>query len=241
MRAENDFNLEDIDFDLEAPDITLGDFSGLCLDDGLEQPRYIAPPLRAVRQSHVIYENAKKLAANIRFPDHARYDVIVGGNFIFGDFIEAFLVHNRCRCERMVINTLSLNENNIDSLHNLLTHGYINRLDLLTGHYFFCNERHGLVPYIYQQLDIDNRFQYAVCKAHMKHVTMQTLGGKSIVIHGSANLRSSTNLEQFTIEDNPELLQFYNDTSDKIIAQYSTVNKKGLWGKELINLIKQTS
>ena len=45
------------------------------------------------------------------------------------------------------------------------------------------------------------------------------------MIHGSANLRSSANIEQFTIEDNPELFDFYEELQDNILDHYKTINK----------------
>ena len=43
-------------------------------------------------------------------------------------------------------------------------------------------------------------------------------------MHGSANLRSSGNIEQFTIEENPELYEFYEEKYSKIIEKYATIN-----------------
>ena len=57
------------------------------------------------------------------------------------------------------------------------------------------------------------------------------------MIHGSANLRSSGNIEQFTIEDNAQLYDFYNEIYSNILDRYATINKqirgKDLW-KEMI-------
>lgn len=197
------------------------------------------PPLRVVNPQHIIYDNAARLAADIKFPDNSRYDVVVGGDFIFGDFIEAFVVGNRAFCERMVISTLSLSQDNVDSLSNLVSSGLVKRLDLLVSDYFYSHERNALVPYIYETLDIDGRFQMAVCSTHMKTTTFETRGGKKIVMHGSANLRSSGSIEQFTIEDNAGLYDFYNGVTDKILERYATI-KKSIRGRAgMFNLIKQ--
>lgn len=107
----------------------------------------------------------------------------------------------------------------------LLDNGYLDHLDLIISAYFYAHERHALVPYLYEHLDHQNRFQLSVCGTHMKTVHFETTGGKKIVIHGSANLRSSANIEQFTIEENPALFDFYEDISQKIIAKFKTINK----------------
>ena len=57
-----------------------------------------------------------------------------------------------------------------------------------------------------------------------------------MVIHGSANLRSSGNIEQFTIEENPELYDFYEDLFENIINDCGTTAIKR--GNRLFNLIK---
>lgn len=123
------------------------------------------------------------------------------------------------------ISTLSLSQNNVDSLHTLMDKGYIEELNLIISVYFWGNERRSLVPYIYKQLDIGDRFQLAVAGVHTKTVHFETLGGRKIIMHGSANLRSSGNIEQFTMEENPELYDFYDDHFNRIIDKYATIRK----------------
>lgn len=60
---------------------------------------------------------------------------------------------------------------------------------------------------------------------HTKTVHFETLGGRKIVMHGSANLRSSGNIEQFTMEENPELYDFYDERFRGIIDKYATIRK----------------
>jgi len=52
------------------------------------------------------------------------------------------------------------------------------------------------------------------------------------VMHGSANRRSSGNIEQFTMEDNEELYNFYDEVFVSILERYRTINKQ-LRGNEL--------
>jgi hypothetical protein len=44
-------------------------------------------------------------------------------------------------------------------------------------------------------------------------------------MHGSANLRSSNNLEQFEFEESEELYNFNRKYFEDIIEQYSTIKK----------------
>lgn len=204
-QAEDDgFNFDVGDIGIETPDFDTALFDILEDEVGAET-RYIKPKVYATSSDFVMYDNAVKLARDIEITEGSRYDVVVNGSFIFGDFLEAFIVRNNAKCKRLTISTLSLNQNNVDSLHNLITHGYIDELNLIVSAYFYNMEIRALIPYIYRQLDIDNRLQLAVANVHTKTAQLETLGGKKIIAHGSANLRSSGSIEQFTIEENAEL------------------------------------
>ena len=218
------FDFENIDFDFSGFD---GDAFNISTEvDTQLSDRYQKPTLYAApKQGHIKYDNAVKLARELRLEPNGRFNTIVAGSFIFGDFIEAYIVEHNIKVPRMTITTLSMSQDNVDSLANLLHGGYVEQLDLIISHYFYANERQALIPYIYETLDIDDRFQLAVAGTHTKTVTFDTTGGKKIVIHGSANLRSSANLEQFTIEDNAELFDFYTDIQDNILERYKTINK----------------
>lgn len=204
------------------------------INPGLEaEPMRYMPPRRcAMRDDQVMYENAEKLARQLRIGSLERCDALVNGTFIFGDFIEAFMVEHNIHTDRMIITTLSLSQDNIDSLANLLNGGYVDKLDLIISDYFFAHERNVLVPYLYRELDKADRFQLSVASVHTKTVQFISDGGKYVVIHGSANLRTSGNIEQFTIEDNEKLYKFYLEAWESIIDRYHTVNHS-LRAKEL--------
>lgn len=226
----------DLDFgdigDFNLPDLSIELFT---LDDNTadDETRYMKPRLQRHRADFVRYDNAVKLARSLRLDKGERTDAIVSGNFIFGDFIEAYLVEHNAHCRRMIITTLSLSQNNVDSLAGLIEDGYIDRLDLIVSVYFWANERHSLIPYIYDKLDRNGRFQLAVAAIHTKTAQFETAGGRKIVLHGSANLRSSDNIEQITIEENAELYDFYADIFDTILERYATIRRpirgKALW------------
>ncbi len=226
----NENKQEDFSFNfdfgnLEVPEIELDAFDVLTDNLMPGEDRYMKPKLQAVNQDLIMYENAERLARELTLNKNERANVIVSGSFIFGDFIEAYIVHHNALVPKMTINTLSLSQNNVDSLHNLIEGDYVQELNLIISDYFYSHERRILIPYIYENLDIDNKFQLAVAGTHMKTCHFETEGGRKIVIHGSANLRSSANIEQFTIEENKELYNFYDDVCGKIIDQYKTINK----------------
>ncbi len=185
--------------------------------------RIIKPPKQ--KSKIVSFKNAQKTAEKIIIEPGMNYFSFIDGSFIFGDLIEALFVSKPLRAHRMDICTLSMSQENIDSLGTLLIKGYVKNLNLIVSDYFFSHERRVLIPYIYQELDIDDRFQLAVAGLHTKIVAAKLTNGMHLVIHGSANLRSSGNIEQIMIQDSPEIYTFVTETNDKIIEKFKTINK----------------
>lgn len=221
---ENDFNFE----------IDAANFDDISIDlESAFQTRYIKPPrTKEIAEQNLKYANAEKLAADITMGPNDRYFVIVDGSFYFGDFIEALIVRNNWHIKKLTISTLSLNENNVDSMANILNGGYADQLNLVVSDFFFSHERYNLIPYLYQELDKDDKFQLAVAGSHCKIAMFETHCGKHVVIHGSANLRSSSNIEQITIEDSKALYDFNDEYIERIIEHYKTIDKT-IRGKEL--------
>lgn len=196
--------------------------------------RYINPKAKEqIPEDRLFYSNATKLCNSLEFEKNQRAHVILSGNFIFGDFIEALFVEKNIHTEKLMISTLTLNENNVDSLNNLIKGGFVEKIDLIVSDYFFSHEKYNLIPYLLKILDYEDRLRLGIARTHMKTCLFESLGGRSMVIHGSANLRSSNCLEQITIEENKELFDFYSGINDKIIEEYSIINKsitnKRLW------------
>jgi hypothetical protein len=195
--------------------------------------RYINPPQSIeIDEMYLKYRNAEKLAKDIKIDKKSRYFVVIDGSFFFGDFIEALIVENNWNCKKVIISTLSMNQNNVDSLANLINGDFVQSLDLIVSDFFFSHERSFLIPYIYEKLDIDNKFQLAAAGTHCKLCIIETECGKKIVIHGSANLRTSSNIEQFVIEENECLYDFNYEFQTNIVDKYKTI-KKSLRGSKL--------
>ena len=189
-----------------------------------EDIRYIKSPTSKTKV--INYENVEQLCRIIQIFKNQRYYCITDGDFIFGDFIEAFLVDKNIKAKELTISTLTLSENNVDSLKNLLVGDYVDKINLIVSEHFFSYERNNLVEYIYETLDIENRFQLSVCNNKSKIVLIQSDDddGLKYVIHGSANLSSSNCIEQFCIEENEELYDFNKVILDKIIEKFKTIN-----------------
>lgn len=190
------------------------------------ESRYISPPkCFEIPERFLKYRNAEKLAKDISITKNSRHFVFVDGSFHFGDFIEALIVVKNYHVKKLNIQTLSMSQNNVDSLANLLRGGFVDELNLIVSDYFYSHERQLLVNYIYDELDRDNKFQLAVASSHCKIATIETHNGGKILIHGSANLRSSSNIEQIMIEENETLFNFVDEVNISILEKYKTINK----------------
>lgn len=200
--------------------------------------RYVIPKKNLVPVKKVIYDNAKEFAASIDLLEKRDIYAIVSGSFIYGDFLEALITEWNIDIKEMTIATLALSQNNIDSLkHLLFTYKNIEKLNLIVSRYFYGNEIRQLIPYIYENLDHENRFQLAVCDGHWKIAQFETKKGNKIVISGSANLRASQNLEQFQIQFSDDIYNFNNEIFEIIIDKYKTI-QKAIGYKNLIKLIQ---
>jgi len=231
-------DLPDIGFDL--PDFGADAFD---MDLNFEAPeletRYIKPRYhQPVQQRMVKAEYASDLVKQIKPERGMRVHSVISDNFIFSHFIRSFLMDNNIKAKRMVISTLSMSQECIEALKDVCDLGYCDKLDLIVSAYFYAHERQALIPYIYEALDHEDAkcdFQLAVAGTHCKTVLIETVGGAKIVIHGSANLRSSRSLEQFSIEENPDLHDFHLEYSEAILQEYSTIKKEvranKLWRK----------
>jgi len=210
--------------------IEIDDFEDIDIDIFNETRYNITRPKRQ-RTKNVAFKNAKKFANEILVEKDSRIYALIDGSFIFGDWIEAFLVKNR-KCAKITLSTLSLSQENIDSFINLINAGYISELNIIVSDYFFANEKHNLVQYMYKYLDIDDIFQLSVCRTHTK-ITLIEFEDFRYVVSGSANLRSSDNLEQISIEENAELYDFNLKIHQEIAQEFKTINKsiktKRLW------------
>jgi len=231
MEFENiDIEFDELDFNFE---FNIDDFD---LDNIINisenELRYIKPPLTNIKSKYIKYKYAEDLAKVTNLQANERMYVVVDGTFIFGDYLEALAVTKNIYIDELTISTLSLSQNNIDSLANLINGDYLGKLNLIVSDYYFSHERQKLIPYMYEVLDIDNKFQLAVCNTHCKIAMIKT-GNHYITIHGSANLRSSGNIEQIMIENNKELYDFNYEIHNNILNTYKTINKsirsKKLW------------
>ena len=213
MEFNFDFNLDDNKFETEN--------------------RIIKRKVKNINEKFIKYANAENLAKDIgMIQENERIHVLLNGSFIFGDFLEAFVVENNLWIKDLTMSTLSLSQDNVESLNNLIEGEFVDNLQILLSDYFYAHERHHLVPYLYDVLD-QGKTQIAFADCHTKIFLLILENGTKIVIKGSANLRSSGNIEEMEIEQNANLYDFHKDWHDKIIDKYKTIKKSVRKGKKL--------
>lgn len=248
-KKKDELNIFDIDFDL---DFDLGDFDILTDELGETpepQARILKPRVDRDEIFHkVMFSNAEAFADQIDLTPGARTFAWVSGSFIFGDVIEALVTRRGVGVKTLYIATLSISQENIDSLKNvmLMMGDELERLVLVMSGYQYSHEKFGLVPYMYDELD-DDRVQIAFGGWHTKIITIETVEGETITMHGSANLRSSNSIEQVMIEVGAKELHDFNvQIMEDIAERFGTINHKAprhqlhrLEGREAWEVSKQ--
>ena len=196
--------------------------------------RYIKTKVPWQPDKFIQFSHAQNFVDAIDFKKDERITAIVNGSFILGDMIEAFLTKYQIATKKMTIATLSYSMENVNSLKNLIDSGYIDKLNIICSDYFYNHEKKVIIPYTYYMLDNENgNFQLAVERTHIKVFLFETkLKGSKFVIQGSGNFRTNANLEQFTMEINPQAYDFYDDYFNDIIQRYKTIDTSQTYGKD---------
>lgn len=112
-------------------------------EDGIDTRYMRVVPRSHIKDYNIRYSNAKRLAQAVKLEPLSRYNCLVPGNFIFGDFIEALFVEQGLETDRLIISTLSLKQDNVDSLKNLIQWGCAKNIDMIVSGYFYYMERWG--------------------------------------------------------------------------------------------------
>jgi len=172
-----------------------------------------------IRHAPVLYKHAKELVGNID-PDQD-YFFLVPGSFIYGDFLEALCDTHQIRAKRIVISTLGMNRNNVDSLVNLVRFLNVGEIGLIVSTYFYSLERWKLIPYMIQEF-AGEPISVSVCASHTKMCLIEREDEKeNIVMYGSANLSSSNNLEEFALIHDAGVFQFCNRLLSGVLRDFT--------------------
>lgn len=141
---------------------------------------------------------------------------LMSGNCEFVDYINVFVTSFSEKPVNIFITTLSLNEKTFDSLDQLSCQNDIN---VLVSSYFLATDTKGVLPNLYAKNRLDN-YNVGFYRNHTKIVLIE-FSSSYFVFTGSANLRSSGTIEQFTIFNSKELFDFNKRWIEKLIKKYN--------------------
>jgi len=173
-----------------------------------------------LNHSPVVYENALEMAGQMDI--NKDYFAIVSGKFIYGDFLEAICDVHHLEPKMMIVSTLGMGKNNVDSLVNIVDYLGCQRMGLVVSNYFYGVERNGVIPYMVQEFT-GRPIAVAVCASHSKIAMIDCKAGK-LTIFGSANLSSSNNLEEFTIVHDPAIYDFCHKMFARVLNDFRIID-----------------
>lgn len=168
----------------------------------------------------VIYENALAMAKELDISKD--YFAIVSGKFVYGDFLEALCDVHNLEPHMIIISTLGLGQNNVDSIVNCVDYLGCKRVGLVVSNYFYGVERHGLIPYMVQEFS-GRPVSVAVCASHSKIALIDSDKGK-FTMFGSANLSSSNNLEEFSIVHDLTIYNFCYKMFARVLNDFRIID-----------------
>jgi len=175
----------------------------------LSRSRYL--PQQRIGKHLIHPANAAELLAQLPAPGHVLHTV-VKGDFILNDLITA-IVRKTGPCPRLTVGTLSMNPENARELRKLLDAALVGGITMLISDYFFRTSRDA-VEECFQILPSPVT-TWIKTRSHVK-IALIPSGSNSYVLHGSANLRSSANLENLTIENDRALLDWHQGWIDEL-------------------------
>jgi len=162
-------------------------------------------------------ENARAVLDVLPSDPSDRTHCLLRGDFVLCDLIPA-IVRARGHCPHLRIATLGMSVANADTLAGLVARGEVSRLSLIVSSYF-------------QQVDKTTVFQavtarlagiatITITRSHAKVICLPTASGDHYVIEGSANLRSSDNIEQMLITNDPATHAFHAAWLDELTGRH---------------------
>jgi len=158
-------------------------------------------------------ENASAVVPLLPSHPDDRLHCILRGDFVLCDLIPAIIAH-RGACSHVRIATLGLSAANAESLANLRDAGLIGQLTIVASHYFQQVDKTTTFKKVASILD--GRARLVITRSHAKVILMPTTAGEWFVIEGSANLRSSDNIEQMLILNDRETHDFHAEWMEEL-------------------------
>jgi hypothetical protein len=148
---------------------------------------------------------------------------ILRGDFVLADLIPA-LLEPEWTCPHLRIATLGMSVDNAIELAKLHKGGKVGRITLVLSHYFEAVNKSTVYFDCRQQLE--GIAEFVVMRSHAKVICCPRERGGIVedwlTIEGSANLRSSDNLEQMTIYNDRDVHDFHAEWIDHVLLNPPT-------------------
>lgn len=152
-------------------------------------------------------ENARAILPHLPVEPLERLHCILRGDFVLCDLIP-LIIEERGRCDHLRIATLGMSAANATTLASLQARGLLGELTIVVSHYFQQVDK--VTTYREVRSILEGRCRFTVTRNHAKVILLPTSGGDHYVIEGSANLRSSDNLEQMLVMNDRETHDFHS-------------------------------
>ena len=237
IEAPDDFDLSVLDTNLGLEDIEALEFSEI---ESKEPP----PGLFPLKKNHFLQqfheakakdknkrrgvkryikpENAKQVLAYLPETGDTTH-AVVRGDFVVGDMIPVILKGKPASLVQ--ITTLGMSEGNAKMLAELKAKGLIQDLKIMVSHYFASVDAESTFARVCQILG----HPPTITRNHTK-VILIAQDPDYFVIAGSANLRSSDNVEQFAIWNDQQVFDFHRTWIDELAEHYSKEHKESFKG-----------
>ena len=134
---------------------------------------------------------------------------IISGKYALWELIPAVIERMGQPIAELTIATLSFNRQNAADILSMLDDGHIRKMSMLISYYFKSTSRpvyDSLIPQLRERGQ-----KVLAMRTHCKILLAKMADATTYVVESSANLRSSVNIEQFTMTADDELYQFHFD------------------------------
>ncbi len=144
-------------------------------------------------------ENADIIVRHLPESPGDRTHCLLRGDFVLCDLIRA-IVANTAPCPHLRVATLGLSVANADTLARLVELQAVERLTLVVSSYFQQVDKTTVFRAVMARLSsLGDKARVVITRSHAKVICIPTTEGDWFTLEGSANLRSSDNVEQMLI------------------------------------------
>ena len=162
-------------------------------------------------------ENARAVLDVLPSDPEDRTHCLLRGDFVLCDLVPA-IISARGHCPHLRIATLGMSVSNADTLADLVARGHVARVTLVVSSYFQQVDKTTVFRAVAARLaGVAN---IAITRSHAKVICLPTNAGDHFVIEGSANLRSSDNIEQMLITNDPATHAFHAAWLDELTGRH---------------------